>query len=268
MIKTNEVLFYNSKSAATFRDAKYELALLHLRKMIKLQSSFFQSDYSSLKLLHLQGKYKQMEVKFQHLVLTAPPYLRASILTEWGEFLLEQNKFEEAKGKLAQALKLDSTLLTLYKKLEITEKTREAFESSFIYFTLVTDVDKFPVEAINNEGEKYFYQGRYKDAIAKFEQVLEKSKDFSRGYMNLSLSLYCDGQYEEAKKMFEEGCQVIKNNDNKGIIEIIQFYDLSFQGTQTHLLDIVEEERRMHWEMKCNGLKHLLEMLRNKYLSV
>ncbi|MBI4484195.1 MAG: tetratricopeptide repeat protein [Acidobacteria bacterium] len=61
-------------------------------------------------------------------------------------------------------------------------------------------------------GNEYFKAKRFSEAVQEFRKVVEIKPDYSAAYRMLGRSLGETGQWEEARRVFQEGIRVAEKN--------------------------------------------------------
>ncbi len=138
---------------------------------------------------------------------------------EWGAYLLEQGKREEAKGRFISALKINPRYLPSLENLtRIMEKTPlKNYERD--YLAVFQKVDLFP-KGHYNLGNYYLDKKEYEKAKGEFLTAIEQDQNFSDAHNNLGTVWGLIGNYQKAEMSFLKALEINpKNSEAKNNLE-------------------------------------------------
>ncbi len=107
--------------------------------------------------------------------------------------------------------------------------------------------------ALYNEGEKLRDEGKYAEAVEKFQAVLAQKPDHVLSHMALAATYSNLGQFAEACQHAETACQ-LEPNESFNFVALSVTYQKAFEATRDPMYIEKAEQAKHHASMTQGGM--------------
>jgi len=268
MNKKKDATAYYEKGEAAFGETKFDQAILYYTRTSKLNKDCLESHFERGRTLGEQGNYKKAN-KVYRRVLRMDPKCKLAYYNNG--FVLDMlGKSDESIQMYQQVIELDPRYVDGYYNLAIVLTTKGKYEEAEEHYMKVLELKPSDAPQVANcMGYSYFLRGAFPNAITEFQKALNLDENYSIVSLNMSLVLYCESQFEEALRSYEEGIKTLGNKSDpmETLKEYIENYTAEKNRIKKKLDELVETSNNEEDEVKAllnklvASLAHILELL-------
>jgi len=208
MNKNLDMAFYQRQSRNFANKAEYDKTVVIYKRLLTINPKSYQSHYFWAWVQNTQENYRHAELKYREVIVLNPQNYVA--LRNMGISLLNQGKYDQAISFLKRGLEIRPDHDDLLYNLAVAVTKIGDYEEALKLCERALKVRPSNISLHNWVGYLYFLQGKYKEAILKFDDVIQKEPRYTMPYFNKVIALFCQNDTEEeAKKAFEFRIEVV-----------------------------------------------------------
>jgi protein O-mannosyl-transferase len=172
--------------------------------------------------------------QFEKALAVQPNPDPVKALTNLGDALTRQNRYDEAIDRCEEALKIDPDYADAHYNLAVALRLRGRLDDAIEHFRESLRLQPGCADAHNNLGIALAQKRMFAEAIGQFRKVVEIAPAWADARRNLGMALTDNGQFAEALEQYQIALDFAVQQGNRALAESIKDKIRACQQAQSH----------------------------------
>jgi len=264
MDKRLEKRFYQNKYQTYATNLEFDKAVLVSKRLISLDPKCYDHHYSWARIRSDQEEYRLAGLKFREVSIRNPNDHQA--LNNLGICLAKQDKYDKAITAYKNGLEINRNL-DLMHNIAIAYTKKGDYGQASDWYAKALEISPRDESLHNCLGYLYVLQGKYEEAIMKFNDAIHSNVRYCMSFFNKALAMFCQGGLEEESiEAFKNGILAVSVGSQQKVLRLKS----CMRNYKNELNRAVDNLKRpgMSLERKGNlvnlikGLEYVLDLLK------